>query len=105
MEQKYSQLSQENLLESDEVTTSLSFEKDRSQLFFKNRQNHWIKLHITLLYALIAILSILLGSIWFKRSPHRDLGTLYSMLDVIALPSRNTYDKSSNESSPGEAGG
>jgi hypothetical protein len=96
MEQKYSQLSQESISESDEVTTSLSFEKDGSQFFFKDRQNRWIKLHITLLYALIAILSILLGSIWFQSSVYRDLGTLYSMSDVIALPSRNIYDESSN---------
>jgi len=87
------------------MTTSLSFEEDRSQIFFKYRQNRWIKLHITLLYALIAILSMLLGSIWFKRSHHRDLGTLYSMSDVIALPSRNTYNESSNENSPGETCG
>lgn len=104
MDQKYSRLSQEKLLQSDEVTSNLSFEQDRSQIFFKHRQSRWIKLHITLLYALLATFSILLGSTWFKRSSHRDLGSLYSMSDVIAPPLRNTYEEVSHENSPGEAG-
>jgi hypothetical protein len=104
MERKYSQLSQENLSESDELTTSHSFEEDRSQIFFKHRQSRWIKLHITVLYGLIAALSISLGSIWFKRSPHRDLGALYSMSYLLKFLLRSAYDELSDENSPCEKG-